>query len=58
MNVIFCLLFAYVAALFGLNEIFIKGMYELFNKDVTDASYYFAFFILGLIFEIIVAAKN
>ena len=58
MNVIFCLLFAYVAALFGLNEVFIKGMHELFNKEVTDVSYYFVFFVLGLIFEIIAAAKN
>lgn len=53
MNIISWLFFAWIAAFFGLNDLFIEGMEELFNKKVTNTSYYFIFFIAGFICDLI-----
>jgi hypothetical protein len=47
------LLFGLILSLFGFHKIFIKGMKELFNKEVTKASYYLVCAILGILYEFI-----
>lgn len=45
------LILAWILTLFNFDEIFINAMKELFDADITIATYYFVFAILGLIFN-------
>jgi cytosine/uracil/thiamine/allantoin permease len=45
------LLVGFIFAFFGFHKVYIKGMKELFNKDVTKASYYLSFLIAGVLYD-------
>ncbi|WP_432363207.1 hypothetical protein [Sporosarcina sp. UB5] len=43
------LLTGWILSWFGFEKLFIQSLKELFNKDITVASYYFIFFCIGAI---------
>lgn len=45
------LILAWILTLFGFDEICITAMKELFSIEITKATYYFVFAILGWIFN-------
>jgi hypothetical protein len=45
------LLAAWILNLFGFGELFIKGMNEWSDLDITTAGYYVFFALVGLLFE-------
>ncbi|QFT87613.1 hypothetical protein FIU87_03025 [Bacillus sp. THAF10] len=47
------LIIAWVLSWFGFNRLFVKAIQELFNKEVSSASYYFIFFCIGVIGDLI-----
>lgn len=44
---------AWILSLFKFDRLFIQAFKELFNKDVTKATYYFLFLGIGIFGEII-----
>lgn len=54
MVIISFLLGAWILAWFDFDQLFIKAFQELFNKDITNASYYFIFFCIGGLGDIVV----
>jgi hypothetical protein len=44
------LILAWILSLFGVEEFFIRSVHELFDKDVTIATYYILFLAIGFIF--------
>lgn len=53
MMIIIFLLSGWVLSWFKFEKIFIKAFKELFNKEITSASYYFIFFCIGAIGDLI-----
>jgi hypothetical protein len=53
LHFIIFLLIGYLLSLIGFSTFFIQGVKEVFNKDVTNATYYLTFFLVGLIFDLI-----
>lgn len=49
MSIILSLLFAWVLAFFGFDELIINGAYELFKLEITKTGYYFIFAMVGII---------
>lgn len=47
------LLTSWVLSWFGFDKLFIQAIKELFKKEVTIASYYFVFFCVGTIGELV-----
>ncbi len=45
------LFLAWFLSLFGFDEICVTAIKELFNYEITTATYYFVFAIVGLIFN-------
>jgi hypothetical protein len=52
MTIITFLLIAWILSWFKFEKIFIQAIKELFNKEVSKASYYFVFFCIGVIGDI------
>ena len=46
------LIIAWFLSLFNFDEIFITAIKEIFNFEITTATYYFVFFCIGVIYEI------
>ncbi len=53
MMIIVFLVIAWFLSLFKFDTLFIKAFKELFNKEITKASYYFIFFFIGAIGDLI-----
>jgi len=53
MMIISFLLTSWILSWFKFDELFIQALKELFNKKVTIASYYFIFFGIGAIGDLI-----
>lgn len=53
MTIVGFLLIAWILSWFSFEQLFIQAIKELFNKEVTVASYYFTFFCIGAIGDII-----
>lgn len=51
-SIVSCLLIAWFLSWFGVDSIFIKAINELTGRTVTEATYYFVFFIIGLILSL------
>lgn len=52
MNIVIFLLVGWILSWFQFDRIFIKGVQELFNKEITKASYYLVFFVIGALGDI------
>ncbi|WP_407269244.1 hypothetical protein [Radiobacillus sp. PE A8.2] len=53
MKIISFLFLGWILSFFKFNTLFIQAFKELFNKEITNASYYFIFFGIGCIGDII-----
>ncbi|MBF0707426.1 hypothetical protein IQ283_12590 [Alkalihalobacillus hwajinpoensis] len=53
MTIVSFLLIGWILSWFKFEELFIQAFQELFNKTITKASYYFIFFCIGLIGDIV-----
>jgi len=53
LTIIGFLLTAWILSWFKFDQLFVRAFKELFNKDVTTASYYFIFFCIGLLGDLI-----
>lgn len=53
MKIIALLIIGWILTLFHIDEFVITAFSEVFNKEVTIATYYFVFLVFGLIFEFI-----
>lgn len=47
------LIFAWFLSLFGFNDIFCNGMYELFGVHITNNGYYLIFALVGLGYDLV-----
>ncbi|MGB7999369.1 MAG: hypothetical protein WCF60_04620 [Anaerobacillus sp.] len=52
MTIVSFLIIGWILSWFKFDQIFIQAIQELFNKDITKASYYFIFFCIGAIGDI------
>ncbi len=53
MMIVSFLLIGWILNWFKFNKLFIQAFKELFNKEITIASYYFIFFCVGTIGDLI-----
>lgn len=53
MTIVTFLIIAWILSWFKFEKLFIQALKELFNKEVTKASYYFIFFCIGVIGDIV-----
>jgi hypothetical protein len=58
MSIVSFLLVAWFLSWFNVNALFVRAIKELFNKEVTDATYYFVFLCIGIIGEIILLFRG
>ncbi|WP_342599503.1 hypothetical protein MHB48_19750 [Psychrobacillus sp. FSL H8-0483] len=58
MTIVVFLIIAWILSWFKFEQIFIQAFQELFNKEVTKASYYFIFFCIGVIGDITLLFKG
>lgn len=58
MMIISFLLTSWILSWFRFDELFIQALKEIFNKKVTIASYYFIFFCIGAIGDIVLFLKG
>jgi hypothetical protein len=52
------LLVAWILTWFGFDDLFIKGFHELFNKEISVATYYMIFLGIGLVIDFLMIFKN
>jgi len=52
MTIVCFLIIAWILSWFKFEQLFIQAIKELFNKELTKASYYFIFFCIGVIGDI------
>ena len=52
------LLIAWILTLFSFEKIIIQAFKELFNKDITNASYYFLFLMIGIFGDIVLLLQG
>jgi len=53
MTIVAFLIIAWVLSWFSFNRLFVQALKELFNKEVSNVSYYFIFFCIGVIGDLI-----
>jgi len=53
MTIVIFLIIAWILSWFKFEQLFIEAFKELFNKEITKASYYFIFFCIGAIGDIV-----
>lgn len=53
MAIVTFLIIAWILNWFKFEKLIIQAFKELFNKDITKASYYFLFFCIGILGEIV-----
>lgn len=52
MTIVTFLIIAWILSWFKFERLFIAAIKELFNKDITKATYYFVFFCIGTLGDI------
>ncbi|WP_186669108.1 hypothetical protein [Sporosarcina sp. BP05] len=52
------LMIAWILSWFKFNKLFVQAFKELFKLEITNASYYFAFFCIGSFGDIILFFKG
>jgi hypothetical protein len=52
------LIIGWILSWFKFNKLFIQAIQELFNKEISNASYYFVFFCIGLFGDLILLIKG
>jgi len=58
MVIVTFLLIGWILSWFGFHKLFIQAFKELFKLDITNASYYFAFFSIGFVGDLILFMKG
>jgi hypothetical protein len=58
MIIVSFLIIGWILSWFKFEQMFIQAFKELFNKEVTKASYYFVLFCSGLLGELILIIKG
>jgi hypothetical protein len=58
MAIVTFLIIGWILSWFNFNKLFIQAFSELFNKKITNASYYFVFFCIGLFGDLILFLKG
>lgn len=58
MMIVSFLLIAWILSWFDFDKMFIRAFKELFNKEITIASYYFIFFAIGVLGDMILFLKG
>lgn len=58
MAILTFLIIAWFLTLFGFEKLIIQAFKELFNKDITIASYYFLFLIIGVFGELVLLLQG
>lgn len=52
------LLIALILSWFGFDKVVIKGVYELFNKEITKTGYYFIFGMFGMLRSLLLSTSS
>ena len=58
MAIVTFLIIAWILSWFKFNKLFVQAFKELFKLEITNASYYFVFFCIGLFGDIILFFKG
>lgn len=58
MTIVGFLLIGWILSWFSFDKLLILAFEELFNKEITIASYYFIFFVIGVIGDLILLFKG
>ena len=58
MMIVSFLLIGWILSWFKFNSLFIQAFKELFNKEITNASYYFIFSCVGTIGDLILFIRG
>ncbi|KSU58365.1 hypothetical protein AS034_20030 [[Bacillus] enclensis] len=58
MAIVSFLLIGWILGWFKFDELFIQAIKELFSKEITKASYYFVFFCIGALGDIVLFFKG
>jgi len=58
MMIVSFLLIGWILSWFKFNALFIQALKELFNKEITIASYYFVFFCIGTFGDLLLFFKG
>ncbi len=58
MAIVTFLLIAWILSWFKFNELFVRAFNELFHKKISNASYYFIFFCIGALGDVILFFKG
>lgn len=58
MAILTFLIIGWILSWFKFDRVFIQAFKELFNKEVSSATYYFCFFGIGIIGEIVLLMQG
>ncbi|MEK4231245.1 hypothetical protein [Solibacillus sp. FSL H8-0538] len=58
MMIVSFLVIGWILSWFKFNNLFIQAFKELFNKEITIASYYFIFFCVGIIGDLFLSIRG
>jgi hypothetical protein len=58
MAIVTFLIIGWILSWFKFNKLFIQAFKELFKLEITNASYYFVFFCLGFLGDLILLFKG
>ncbi len=58
MTIITFLIIGWILSWFKFNKLFIQAFKELFKKEISNASYYFVFFCIGVFGDLILFFKG
>ena len=58
MAILTFLITGWILSWFKFNRLFIQAIKELFNKEITNASYYFVFFCIGVFGDLVLFIKG
>ena len=58
MAIVAFLLIAWILSWFKFNQLFIQSFKELFKLEISNASYYFVFFCIGSVGDVILFFKG
>jgi len=53
MSIVAFLIIGWILSWFKFDQLFVQSFKELFNKEISKASYYFVFFCIGALGDII-----
>lgn len=58
MAIVTFLIIAWILTLFNFEKLVIQAFKELFGKDITQATYYFLFLVIGIFGEIVLLLQG